>query len=61
MCGINGILTNNLNIERVKENLKKMNSVLAHRGPDNSDIFINEDLGMGHTRLSIIDTSNLGN
>ncbi len=61
MCGINGILANNFNIDKVKENLKKMNSVLAHRGPDNSDIFINEDLGMGHTRLSIIDTSNLGN
>ena len=62
MCGINGILFNkNFNINKIREYINTMNSVLSHRGPDHSDIYLNENLGLGHTRLSIIDTSSLGN
>ena len=62
MCGINGILFNkNFNINKIREYINTMNSVLSHRGPDHSDIYLNETLGLGHTRLSIIDTSSLGN
>ena len=60
MCGINGIL--HFNNRQVDANqLEKMRDVLAHRGPDSKGIFINNSLGMGHRRLSIIDTSEGGN
>jgi len=59
MCGITGIL--NLNQEQISETvLKKMTDVLAHRGPDGEGIFIDNYLGLGHRRLSILDLSELG-
>lgn len=49
MCGINGITA--------KERLvvEAMNAITSHRGPDHKDVFCNEDITLGHTRLSIID------
>ncbi len=35
--------------------IQKMLSAIRHRGPDDQGIFINEDFGFGHRRLSIID------
>ena len=56
MCGINGIL--HFNQSSVDENqLIKMRDILQHRGPDGAGIFINENIGLGHRRLSIIDTT----
>ncbi len=39
-----------------------MTETLCHRGPDDSDTYIDKDcgIGMGHTRLSIIDLSSKG-
>lgn len=37
-----------------------MNHVLRHRGPDDEGVFISNNVGLGHQRLSIIDTSSLG-
>lgn len=54
MCGINGF-----NWED-KELVKRMNKKLAHRGPDDSGIYISKDVSLGHTRLSIIDLSEKG-
>lgn len=57
MCGINGILHFNQN--QVNENqLIKMRDILEHRGPDGAGFFIDENIGLGHRRLSIIDVSN---
>jgi asparagine synthase (glutamine-hydrolysing) len=59
MCGINGILY----LQQQKADariLAKMRDALAHRGPDDSGIFIDENLGLGHRRLSILDTSAAG-
>jgi asparagine synthase (glutamine-hydrolysing) len=63
MCGICGIV--NFKGEPVKaEVLKKMNSLLTHRGPDDDGYFFSRDaknqssslsVGMGMRRLSIID------
>ena len=58
MCGIVGILSlretpiNKFEIENFKNSLH-------HRGPDGSGTFITDDrkIGLGHTRLSIIDLS----
>jgi asparagine synthase (glutamine-hydrolysing) len=59
MCGINGIL--HFNKKPIDENqLVKMRDALEHRGPDDAGIFIDFCLGLGHRRLSIIDTSAAG-
>lgn len=56
MCGICGIIDkNNRNIN--KENLASMTKFLAHRGPDGEGIYIHNNMGLGHRRLSIIDLS----
>jgi asparagine synthase (glutamine-hydrolysing) len=59
MCGINGILK--FDQAKVDENqLLKMRDALEHRGPDDAGFFIQDNLGLGHRRLSIIDTSAAG-
>jgi asparagine synthase (glutamine-hydrolysing) len=37
--------------------LQRMTDSLAHRGPDGEGIFLDRQVGLGHRRLSIIDTS----
>ncbi len=59
MCGINGIF--HLNHKPVDQNqLIKMRDALEHRGPDDAGFFIEKNIGLGHRRLSIIDTSSAG-
>lgn len=59
MCGISGIF--HLNYKQVDQNqLIKMRDILEHRGPDDSGFYINNNIGLGHRRLSIIDTSSAG-
>lgn len=56
MCGIAGIF--NLNGKTVAEKqIKQMAGALAHRGPDGEDVFVNENIALGHRRLAILDTS----
>ncbi len=55
MCGINGIYNLSNNIIDIKQNLLKMNKLLKHRGPDGDNIWIKNNIGFGHVRLSIID------
>ena len=59
MCGISGIidLENNLTKEKLADYLNKFNQILKHRGPNNSGIFIKNNIGLAQTRLSIIDLS----
>ena len=57
MCGIFGILNN-------KEDSNKLNNALglmSHRGPDNSDSYIDNNIFLGHNRLSILDLNNRSN
>ncbi len=57
MCGIAGFSG------RYDEALlERMNTALAHRGPDDSGVFIDEEhsVGLAHRRLSIIDLSPRG-
>jgi len=54
MCGINGF---NWKDEYL---IKKMNSSLRHRGPDDEGIYADEEVSLGHLRLSIIDLSKKG-
>ena len=55
MCGIAGLLNND---KRPVDHgtLKRMSELLRHRGPDAEGIFVDGHVGLGHTRLSIIDT-----
>lgn len=56
MCGICGIF--NLNGEPVSPViLRQMTDVIAHRGPDGEGFYIENDVGIGHRRLKIIDLS----
>ena len=56
MCGIAGVSNNNN--EPIKHQLlTTMGERLAHRGPDDTGIFQADNVGLVHTRLSIIDLS----
>ena len=52
MCGIAGIIS--LNSGLIKNNLKKMASVLVHRGPDAEGFFYFNECALAHRRLSIV-------
>ncbi len=41
--------------------LESMNAAMTHRGPDAGGFFTNEHIGLGHRRLSIIDTEQSAN
>ena len=60
MCGIAGKF-NFKTGEPVSEKLiNSMCAKLHHRGPDDQGVFTDGPVGLGHTRLSIIDLSSLG-
>jgi asparagine synthase (glutamine-hydrolysing) len=56
MCGILGILNYQSN-DYFAETLQ----LISHRGPDSSDIYRDEKILLGHTRLSILDLSSNSN
>ena len=59
MCGIVG----QINFDKSPVSpvvLKKMTDAIIHRGPDGEGHWIEESVGFGHRRLSIIDPSPLG-
>jgi asparagine synthase (glutamine-hydrolysing) len=59
MCGINGIL--HFSNQKIDQKvLCQMRDALQHRGPDDAGIFIDNNLGLGHRRLSILDVSSAG-
>lgn len=60
MCGINGILHLQQQKKVDTRVLTKMRDALEHRGPDDSGIFTEDNIGFGHRRLSILDTSVAG-
>ena len=59
MCGIAGVF--NLKKQPVShQTIKSMADALAHRGPDGEGLYIDENLALGHRRLSILDISPKG-
>jgi len=56
MCGICGIVNFN-KASPSKENLRPMMEAIKHRGPDDEGVFIEDSVGFGFVRLSIIDIS----
>jgi asparagine synthase (glutamine-hydrolysing) len=61
MCGITGIFAFNLVGKFNKIHITSATMCLEKRGPDFQDIHIDEWVGLGHRRLSIIDTSSDAN
>ena len=57
MCGIVGIFDLKEKREINRDLLSRMNESQHHRGPDEGNLHIEEGLGLGHRRLSIIDLS----
>ncbi|MGH9940773.1 MAG: asparagine synthase (glutamine-hydrolyzing) [Pyrinomonadaceae bacterium] len=58
MCGINGIAFSSRSGRRVEVGvLERMRDTLTHRGPDDSGIFSDGRVGLGHRRLSIVDVA----
>ena len=60
MCGINGILHLQTQKKVDERLLTKMRDSLEHRGPDDKGLFIENNIGLGHRRLSILDVSVAG-
>jgi len=60
MCGIAGIV-NFVNFEEKQSLLTRMVTLLHHRGPDASGLYMRGPVGLAHARLSIIDLSRAGN
>ncbi|RTY83803.1 asparagine synthase (glutamine-hydrolyzing) [Flavobacterium sp. ZB4P23] len=60
MCGINGILHLQSQKKVNERVLTNMRDSLKHRGPDDKGLFIANNIGFGHRRLSILDVSVAG-
>ncbi|MCB1825699.1 MAG: asparagine synthase (glutamine-hydrolyzing) [Candidatus Competibacteraceae bacterium] len=57
MCGISGIAALSARTQISEPDVRRMLPALRHRGPDGSGVYLdpNGRIGLGHTRLSIID------
>lgn len=60
MCGITGFIRSS-SPGAGKDTLRRMGETIIHRGPDAGGEYLDEFVGLGHRRLSIIDLSPLGN
>lgn len=59
MCGIVGLI--NLNGDSISPVLlQRMTDAIAHRGPDGEGHWIEQNVGIGHRRLAVIDLSSAG-
>ncbi|KFN92087.1 glutamine-hydrolyzing asparagine synthetase [Tetragenococcus muriaticus PMC-11-5] len=55
MCGIVGFVNTTYSKDEKADQLEQMMARIVHRGPDNTGQFIDEGVGIGFRRLSIID------
>ena len=62
MCGLSGFVCGRARAEPLGAIVTRMNNAIAHRGPDDSGVWIDENIGLalGHRRLSILDLSPAG-
>ena len=52
MCGIAGFINNKEDKDKI---IKKMTDKIIHRGPDAEGFYVDDNIALGHRRLSIID------
>src|SRR5262245_49547553 len=55
MCGIAGIVAAERLDSDDRGRVTRMRDVIAHRGPDDAGVFVDEQAALGHRRLSIVD------
>lgn len=55
MCGIVGFVNYEKDSYNYQEIIKQMNNTIGRRGPDNDGYYIDNNIALGHKRLSIID------
>ena len=61
MCGIVGLLCANSNRSDDRETVvRRMTRSLLHRGPDDEGCWVEDEVALGHRRLSILDLSEAG-
>ena len=64
MCGYVGFYSPKISAESSEVVLSRATKLLHHRGPDSFNFFIDQmtdaQVGLGHTRLKILDVSSLG-
>lgn len=60
MCGIAGYFTTHGDCSIERATLPRMVSMLSHRGPDGHGTVFDDPVGLGHTRLSIVDLAGGG-
>lgn len=58
MCGFAGYITSEGEGKKFEKNLKDMMNSIVHRGPDDEGMFIDDMVGLGFRRLSIIGINN---
>lgn len=59
MCGISVIINkDNSSVEKIE--IKQINDLIKHRGPDGEGFYYGKNFAFGHRRLSIIDLSSHG-
>ncbi|MCB0339909.1 MAG: asparagine synthetase B, partial [Bdellovibrionales bacterium] len=58
MCGVAGIYSPSKPVDG--NELDLLTDSLAHRGPDGRGTYIDQNLGLGHRRLAILDLSERG-
>ena len=61
MCGIAGKIYFDTERKVTQQELHAMASVIAHRGPDGEGIWTEQNVGLAHRRLAIIDLSTSAN
>ena len=59
MCGISGII-NKYNKTVKKQDIKKINDLISHRGPNDEGYYFDKNFSFGHRRLSVLDLSSDG-
>lgn len=59
MCGIAGIIHFD-NKPVAESNVRHMMNIMKHRGPDDEGLFVEQNIGLGFVRLSILDLSAAG-
>ena len=55
MCGFVGFASAKHSAEEAKKVVKQMADLIAHRGPDGEGFYVDDQVALGHRRLSIID------
>jgi len=60
MCGIAGFTQFSHSYSSPETLLETMGNTIAHRGPDDSDVYTDSEVGLCHRRLAIIDLTESG-